>query len=289
MKIARRFIPWPAAAAFGHGVPAAARALPKPGRVFSRAQLDGRSPGTIPAPRSNAPWMRTSKASAPSSRRCGPNSIRSRRIAASATRCARDCEHDHAHPARLSRLPRRGSCWLLPARLLERVERQYLEAAEEPMVDTAQIVASIIDQHVERAARSIWRRFAARWLTRAAANSRSQIYNLPKTAISTHLYVTDRRGVVLFDSDDGKAEGQDFSGRRDVGLTLAGQYGARSTRADPDDPRTLRRCSSPRRFSTPRRDHRRGQRLEAAAQHVRIHRRNARLDSRIARSFSSAS
>ena len=30
------------------------------------------------------------------------------------------------------------------------------------------------------------------------------------------------RGVVLFDSDGGKAEGQDYSWRRDVGYTLAG-------------------------------------------------------------------
>jgi two-component system sensor histidine kinase CreC len=125
--------------------------------------------------------------------------------------------------------------WFLQSQIIERVERQYLEAAEEPMVDAAQFFAALLEQTVtdggaldltaiRRASESAQQReFSA------------QIYSLHKTSLSTHLYVTDRRGVVLYDSDGGKAEGQDYSWRRDVRFTLAGEYGARSTGSDPSD------------------------------------------------------
>ena len=58
---------------------------------------------------------------------------------------------------------------------------------------------------------------------------------MTKTAVNAQLYVTDRHGIVLFDSDGGRAEGQNYSWRRDVRLTLAGEYGARATRSDPAD------------------------------------------------------
>ena len=116
-------------------------------------------------------------------------------------------------------------------KLTRRVEREYLEAAEESMVDVAQLLAARLEaenfdiaglRHEWDAARK--REFAA------------QIYDLTKTTLDMNLYVTDERGIVVFDSDGGRAEGQDFRGRRDVALTLAGDYGARSTHLNPNDP-----------------------------------------------------
>ena len=46
--------------------------------------------------------------------------------------------------------------------------------------------------------------------------------------------MTDAQGKVVFDSA-GNAQGQDYSRWNDVWLTLRGQYGARSTRSDPND------------------------------------------------------
>ena len=46
--------------------------------------------------------------------------------------------------------------------------------------------------------------------------------------------MTDAKGIVLLDSS-GVAVGQDYSRWNDVYLTLRGEYGARSTRSDPDD------------------------------------------------------
>lgn len=114
--------------------------------------------------------------------------------------------------------------------LSKRVERQYLEASEEAMVDVAQLIASRLENGAVdlEGLRQEW----------DAARNRefsAKIYGITKTTLEMNAYVTDERGIVIFDSDGGRSEGQDFSGKRDVGLTLAGRYGARSTLFDPSD------------------------------------------------------
>lgn len=63
----------------------------------------------------------------------------------------------------------------------------------------------------------------------------ARIWGLHKTQVDYRIYVTDARGQVLYDSAH-LAEGQDFSQWRDVYLTLRGQYGARTSPENPDDP-----------------------------------------------------
>ena len=125
--------------------------------------------------------------------------------------------------------------YILERRLTERVERQYLEAAEEPMVDMAQIFAALVGQHVTEGGTLDLETIRSAWAAVGQRRFSAKIYNVTKTAVNTHLYVTDRAGRVLFDSDGGRAEGQDYSIRRDVRLTLDGEYGARSTKTDPAD------------------------------------------------------
>jgi two-component system sensor histidine kinase CreC len=60
---------------------------------------------------------------------------------------------------------------------------------------------------------------------------------LAKNQVSHRIYVTDAKGIVLLDSS-GEALGKDYSRWNDVYLTLRGQYGARSTRSDPNDEST---------------------------------------------------
>ncbi len=114
---------------------------------------------------------------------------------------------------------------------VDRVRRQYLEAAEEPMVDAAHVLAEMAAEHFHqgkfddasfRAAfsRVDERRFEAR------------IYNLVKREVGMEVYVTDARGIVLFDSA-GIAEGKDYSRFLDVALTLQGKYGARASQRGP--------------------------------------------------------
>src|SRR5262249_17043077 len=56
-----------------------------------------------------------------------------------------------------------------------------------------------------------------------------------KDKVDLSVYITDAKGIVLFDSANRETIGQDFSLWRDVKLTLEGQYGAR-IRRDPKDP-----------------------------------------------------
>ncbi len=127
-----------------------------------------------------------------------------------------------------------AAIYLLLNPILDRVERQYLEAAEEPMVDTAEILAAIVSAELAvngRLPTALTDGFAsvnARTLT-------AKIYDILKTEVSMGTYVTDEKGFVIFDSEDAGRIGLDFSDRSDVHLTLKGRYGARSSRSDEYD------------------------------------------------------
>jgi two-component system, OmpR family, sensor histidine kinase CreC len=122
----------------------------------------------------------------------------------------------------------------LTKEVLKRVERQYLEAVEEPMVDMANVLAALLEADLQNGTLDA-SRFGQSF---AAAKERvfeAQIYSLTKTKINLEVYVTDDQGVVLFDSARPEAVGQSLLDRRDVKLTLSGQYGARSTRSNDED------------------------------------------------------
>lgn len=127
--------------------------------------------------------------------------------------------------------------FVLFTQLIHRVERQYFEAVEEPMVDVANILAEIIGaqakggvlepQSVETAIRAAQQR-----------QLNAQIYNLSKTKVDMQVYVTDAQGRVLFDSAGLEKPGT-ISNHRDVNLTLMGEYGARSSRTSEYDPLSI--------------------------------------------------
>jgi len=60
------------------------------------------------------------------------------------------------------------------------------------------------------------------------------IWGLHKTTLDYRVYITDARGIVVYDSAN-RDLGQDFSRWNDVYLALRGKYGARSTATDPKD------------------------------------------------------
>lgn len=117
------------------------------------------------------------------------------------------------------------------------VRPRYLEVLEETMVDVAQVMAGV----AEPSYREQEDRLDPTLLREAFRSARShdftaRIYELTKQRIDLRVYVTDAAGRVVFDSDHGKAEGEDYSQKNDVYLTLRGRYGARSTRRDKSDP-----------------------------------------------------
>lgn len=130
-----------------------------------------------------------------------------------------------------------GAFYLFLDRLTDRVERQYMEAAEEPMVDTAHLLASVLEPEF----RDGDLRFENFRTGITAAHRRqfeARIYNLVKREVGMNVYVTDRKGIVLYDSRNGKAEGKNYIKFNDVARTLAGIYGARSSRLDENRPET---------------------------------------------------
>jgi two-component system sensor histidine kinase CreC len=114
------------------------------------------------------------------------------------------------------------------------LEPRYREAAEEPLVDASRILAAVVNADIHEGdidPAQLRRAFADVYRQQFHA----QIYALDKTSVDMRVYVTDRDGVVVFDSM-GRDEGQNYRRWRDVDLTLNGEYGARTTRNEREDP-----------------------------------------------------
>lgn len=100
-------------------------------------------------------------------------------------------------------------------------------ALEASLVDTANLLAELAAPDL-RQGRLATGPFAEAIQRYAARPVSAQIFHFPKQSLDYRVYVTDARGVVLFDSAH-QAEGQDYSRWNDVYLTLQGRYGARSS------------------------------------------------------------
>lgn len=114
----------------------------------------------------------------------------------------------------------------------DEVRPRHLEAIEDSLVDTSTILAALLAADA-RDGRIDPARFRAAFAGLARRRFEARVYQLLKTQTDVRVYVTDERGVVVFDSDGGRAEGLDYSRWNDVYRTLRGEYGARSTRHDP--------------------------------------------------------
>ncbi|MEM1223930.1 MAG: two-component system sensor histidine kinase CreC [Verrucomicrobiota bacterium] len=118
--------------------------------------------------------------------------------------------------------------------VLDRVERQYLEAAEEPMVDVAQILgAALSDPPEGKLTIPLSLRSGMSEVKKREFSAR--IYSLLKEEVLMDFYVTDSNGRIIYDSANIAQFGDDYSMKRDVRFTLRGEYGARSTRLDEED------------------------------------------------------
>lgn len=105
--------------------------------------------------------------------------------------------------------------------LLEDLEAQTLQATEESMIDSSQLLANYVenDQDLARIFKGIEdRQFEAR------------VFSVLKNHVGINAYLTDEQGIVLFDSGRPENINKDFSKWSDVHKTLSGRYGARSSR-----------------------------------------------------------
>lgn len=123
---------------------------------------------------------------------------------------------------------------LLLYRVVVDLDPRYRESAEESLVDTANLLATLLERRTYNGI--IPTDELERTLKQLASRPvYARIFDIEKTAVDLHVYVTDRDGFVLFDSK-GRDAGTYYGAWRDVYLTLQGAYGARTTLADPDDP-----------------------------------------------------
>ncbi|WP_348946169.1 two-component system sensor histidine kinase CreC [Chitinibacter sp. FCG-7] len=116
----------------------------------------------------------------------------------------------------------------------EEVKPAMRQSAEEVLLDTANLLAAMIQPDFV-AGRLDDGRFAAAMAQFALRRPQAQITDVKHERTYLRVYVTDARGIVLLDSER-KAVGQDYSQWRDVVRTLRGEYGARTTLADPNNP-----------------------------------------------------
>jgi len=134
-------------------------------------------------------------------------------------------------------------------RQLGDIDPRYRESAEDSLVETAQLMASLVENaspdgtlHVDALA-PLFRAVYARHFV-------ADIYGIEKTRVELRMTVVDRQGSVVFDSRalPGAAAaaasappsqlGADHSRWHDVYLALRGGYGARTTPDVEGDPRT---------------------------------------------------
>ncbi len=125
----------------------------------------------------------------------------------------------------------------LARHFLAEVEPQTFQATEEMMVDTAHLLAELAAKDMKEG--SVETANLRKAFDDAHARRfESKIFDHLKQSVGINAYITDAKGIVIFDSDAGRREGQDLSSKRDVAYTLAGRYGARSSRENPDDSAT---------------------------------------------------
>ncbi|WP_312687133.1 two-component system sensor histidine kinase CreC [Kosakonia sp.] len=128
------------------------------------------------------------------------------------------------------------AAWFVLSIFVQEIKPGVRRATEGTLIDTATLLAELaredlLSGHAQQG------RLAQAFSTLNAQPINAHISGIHKVRNEYHVYMTDDNGRVVFDSA-GKALGADYSRWNDVWLTLRGQYGARSSLADPNNPQS---------------------------------------------------
>lgn len=123
--------------------------------------------------------------------------------------------------------------YLVARMQLEELEPRTFQATEEAMVDAANVIAAIAETTLEQD--GSFDDLHSAFVKTNSRTLKADIYEHLKTEVGLQCYITDSHGTVIFDSDGGQLVGHDMSQFNDVHRTLAGRYGARSSRIVKDD------------------------------------------------------
>ncbi|SLJ85098.1 two-component system, OmpR family, sensor histidine kinase CreC [Psychrobacter sp. DAB_AL43B] len=123
--------------------------------------------------------------------------------------------------------------------LFSYVKPTVQQVIEDTLLDTSKLLAASLQQPLQSKElydANYQNQLDTAFIDTLANNNvtRPDIKYDEKTYSSFRVYVTDKQGMVIYDSfrAPNNAEGQDYSRWNDVYLTLKGQYGARSTTRD---------------------------------------------------------
>lgn len=126
------------------------------------------------------------------------------------------------------------AAWFVLVVFVDEVKPGVRQAMEDALVDTANVLAELAKYDLKEG--NIQHgRFAESLQNYQAKSGVANIWGIPKSTADYRVYITDTRGIVVFDSQ-ALAIGQDYSHWNDVYLTLQGKYGARSTPTNPSNP-----------------------------------------------------
>ena len=122
--------------------------------------------------------------------------------------------------------------------IAEEIRPNFLKAQEETLVDFSETLAGLVSQNAvsldkqgkpfidTKLLKTTFQALPHRELS-------AQIYELDKSQVDTRIYIVNDKGIVIFDSDNERDVGKDYSKWRDVRMTFNGEYGARTSWADP--------------------------------------------------------
>ncbi|WP_425324557.1 two-component system sensor histidine kinase CreC [Leptospira vanthielii] len=118
----------------------------------------------------------------------------------------------------------------------ESIRPRYMETVEESLNDTAHILSAVVEEKLEQNPRTYLKfqetlhsLFSPVFENTNKRSFKAKIYSLLKTNTDIQVYITNEKGIVIFDSENYR-EGLDYSKFNDVYLTLQGKYGARSSK-----------------------------------------------------------
>lgn len=119
--------------------------------------------------------------------------------------------------------------------LTEELEAQTLQATEEVMVEAVHLFAAHVENEFQ-AHQEIRTETLAETFKRAKEHEfKATIFGFEKTSIGCDFYITDDKGIVLYDSNRPDRVGVNFYRFNDVHRALNNEYAARSTRENESD------------------------------------------------------
>ncbi|WP_373990129.1 two-component system sensor histidine kinase CreC [Duganella sp. BuS-21] len=125
------------------------------------------------------------------------------------------------------------AAWFLLNVFMAEVKPGVRATQEDTLVGTAHMLAAVVAGDMQ-AGTLLSSGVLERVQSALHGPIRANVSGIDRERLDYRLYITDANGIVRFDSD-GRDAGKDYSRWNDVYLTLRGKYGARSTRAHPDD------------------------------------------------------